>query len=221
VNLLSICNQEVAKEHADENPLERWRLYGSIHNPHIQASPPKKRCIVTNCLQRRTAKFAPAAAPVASKLAPKIEAKPSAAVTSKDKEKAAPARRGSASEDNVSGRSTPQPTTAANTLKKSESKASLRRENSDLFKSFAKAKPKARDQDKSKESTPAPVEDGMPLLFLSFFLLTAAEPMQGMSEDEGNDDDAPEVKFDEEKAAEARKAAAERKKQLESLFDDG
>lgn len=46
------------------------------------------------------------------------------------------------------------------------------------------------------------------------------EPMQGMSEDEGDDDDGPEVKFDEEKAAEARKARAEREEKLRKMMED-
>jgi DNA polymerase delta subunit 3 len=96
-------------------------------------------------------------------------------------------RKGSDSEANTSGRSTPQPGPAAS-LKRSDSKSNLKKEKNvgDLFKSFAKAKPKAKGADKSTESTPAPTED---------------EQMQGMSEDEGDEDDAPEVKVDAEKTA--------------------
>lgn len=46
-------------------------------------------------------------------------------------------------------------------MKKSDSKVPLKRNASDIFKSFAKAKPKAKEAEKSKESTPAPPEDGM------------------------------------------------------------
>jgi hypothetical protein len=34
--VLSTCNHEAVTEHADGDPLERWKTYGSIHNPHIQ-----------------------------------------------------------------------------------------------------------------------------------------------------------------------------------------
>lgn len=192
LNLLSVCNQELATETSGD-PLERWRLYGSIHNPYIK---------------RRIAKFAPAPAPKASTIAPKAASKPAAADKVQEKEKAAPLKRESASEENTSGRSTPQPSTTTNTLNKSDNKPNLKREKSDIFKSFAKAKAKPKAAEKSKESTPALTED---------------EPMGGMSEDEGDKDDAPEVKFDEEKAAEARKARAEREEKLRKMMeeDDG
>ena len=45
------------------------------------------------------------------------------------------------------------------------------------------------------------------------------EKMQGMSEDEGDADDAPQVKFDEEKAAAARKARAEREEELRKMME--
>lgn len=44
--------------------------------------------------------------------------------------------------------------------------------------------------------------------------------MQGMSEDEGGEEDAPEVKFDEEKAAQARKARAEREEKLRQMMEE-
>ncbi|KAL1605585.1 hypothetical protein SLS59_003387 [Nothophoma quercina] len=74
----------------------------------------------------------------------------------------------------------------------------------DIFKSFAKAKAKPKDAAKSTESTPAPVED---------------EPMQGMSEDEG-DDDEPEVQVDTEKIEAAKKARDERAEKLRKMMED-
>lgn len=44
--------------------------------------------------------------------------------------------------------------------------------------------------------------------------------MQGMSEDEGDDDDAPEVKFDEEKARQARKARTDREEALRKMMEE-
>jgi DNA polymerase delta subunit 3 len=80
-----------------------------------------------------------------------------------------------------------------------DSKPGAKKDKNDIFKSFAKAKPK------SKEATPAPVED---------------EPMQGMSEDEGEADDGPEVKIDEEKAEAARKAREDRAEKLRKMMED-
>jgi DNA polymerase delta subunit 3 len=73
-----------------------------------------------------------------------------------------PVRKNSASEDNASNRSTPQPSASSSTLKRSDSKSGTKKSQSagDLFKSFAKAKPKSKTADDSKESTPVPAEDG-------------------------------------------------------------
>lgn len=146
LNILSVCNHEIATEHASEDPLEQWRTYGCIHNPYIK---------------RRVAKFAPAPPAAAAKAALKPVAKPDVTAQLKEKETAA-ARRGSASGENTSGRSTPQPTVAGSkTVKKTDSKVNLKRSTSDIYKSFAKSKPpKAKEAEKSKESTPTPHEDG-------------------------------------------------------------
>lgn len=167
--------------------------------------------------QRRTTKYTP--------VPPKSTVKPTAAAAGAQKEEGQKAaRRGSASEDNTSGRSTPQPVAAVGSLKRSNSKTNLKKDKSvgDLFKSFAKAKPKAKEAEKSKESTPA-AEDGMFNVLLNRTLLTFVEPMQGMSEDEGDADDEPENTIDKEKAEEAaRKARAEREarnKELKEMME--
>ncbi|KAF2121517.1 DNA polymerase subunit Cdc27 [Lophiotrema nucula] len=187
LNVLSVCNQEIATKYSSGDPLERWKHYGSIHNPYIK---------------RRTAKFAPPPAAAAS--ASKAPAKPTAAMSAKEKEKAGLERRGSVSDANTLGRSTPQPTSASNTIKKSDSKPSLKRDKSDIFKSFAKSKPKAKEAEKSKESTPAPAAD---------------EPMQAMSEDEG-EDDTPVVQVDQEQQEAARRKRQERQDKLRKMMDE-
>lgn len=65
--------------------------------------------------------------------------------------------KGTAAEDNAASRSTPQSTASNATLKRSDSKSGNKKSQSagDLFKSFAKAKPKSKDAEKSKESIPA------------------------------------------------------------------
>ncbi|KAF1928010.1 uncharacterized protein M421DRAFT_64338 [Didymella exigua CBS 183.55] len=195
LNVLAACNREANAESADNDPLERWRLYGSIQNHHIK---------------RRTAKYAPPlTAAVPTKLAAKSTNKPSAkplvAIQLK-KEVSASSRRGSASEDNASGRSTPQPAAAPSTLKRSDSTKSTGIKNKtagDIFKSFAKAKAKPKDTVKSNGSTSASAQD---------------QPMQGMSEDEG-DDDEPEVQVDTEKVEAAKKARDERAEKLRKMME--
>jgi DNA polymerase delta subunit 3 len=49
--------------------------------------------------------------------------------------------------------------------------------------------------------------------------LTCVEQMEGMSEDEGDPDDAPEVKFDEEKTAASRKAREDREEKLRQMME--
>ncbi|KAI2475572.1 dna polymerase protein [Pyrenophora tritici-repentis] len=184
-----MCNEEARKEDAKKDPLKRWSIYGSIRNKHIK---------------RRTAKYALPKDATTSKATAKPVLKPAtkatATIRTKEKETPAPARRGSASEENTSGRPDPQPSTVSAALKKQDSKSGAKKDKatSDIFKSFAKAK------SKPKETTPA-VED---------------EPMQGMSEDEGDPDDEPEIKIDEEKNEAARKAREERAERLRKMMED-
>lgn len=99
--------------------------------------------------KRRTTKHTPTAA----KSAPKPTVKPTAAAKEAKKEAPAPAaQKESPPEDTKSNHATPQPGPAA-TLKRSDSKSKPRKDTSagDLFKSFAKAKPKAKEPEKPKE----------------------------------------------------------------------
>lgn len=80
------------------------------------------------------------------------------------KEASTLSRKGNASEDNASGRSTPQPAATSSTLKRSESTKSVGtkdRTAGDIFKSFAKAKAKPKETAKPNEPAIALVEDGM------------------------------------------------------------
>ncbi|CAI9628279.1 dna polymerase subunit cdc27 protein [Alternaria burnsii] len=194
LSILSLCNHEVVAEYTDEDPLERWRVYGSIRNQHIK---------------KRTAKYAPSTAsskPATNSVMMPVT-KAAISLSMKGKESSTSTRRGSASEDNTSDRSTPQPSAGSTTLKRGDSKSGAKKDKAtgDLFKSFAKAKPKAKEAEKSQESTPALVE---------------YEPMQGMSEDEGDPDDEPEIKIDEEKNEAARKAREERAERLRKMMED-
>ncbi|OAG10063.1 uncharacterized protein CC84DRAFT_1138243 [Paraphaeosphaeria sporulosa] len=183
LNLLAVCNQEIARSHASGDPLERWRDYGSIQNPYIK---------------RRTTKYAPAMAKPTTKATVKATAAVSAPNEGSKQGPAVAARKESTPEESKSGRSTPQPGPTAS-LKRSDSKTMTKKDASvgNLFKSFAKAKPKAKEAEK-------PIEE---------------DAMQGMSEDEGDADDEPAVKFDEEKAAAARKAREEREQKLQEMME--
>ncbi|KAH8728676.1 DNA polymerase subunit Cdc27 [Phaeosphaeriaceae sp. PMI808] len=191
LGILAACNQEAATESTDEDPMNRWKIYGSIQNPYVK---------------RRTAKFTPPTT-LTSKPTVKPVPKPDPVFKTKAKDVTIPTRGGTTSEGNASNRSTPQSSAGSGTLKRSDSKSGARKSQTagDLFKSFAKAKPKAKDANASKESTPVPLED---------------ETMQGMSEDEGDADDEPEVMVDTEKNEAARKAREERQEKLRKMMED-
>jgi hypothetical protein len=50
--------------------------------------------------------------------------------------------------------------------------------------------------------------------------LTSIEPMQGMSEDEGDENDEPEIQVDTQKIEAAKKARDERAEKLRKMMDD-
>lgn len=131
--MLSLCNQEISTEFTGGDPLEQWKVYGSMHNPYIK---------------RRTTKYNPAP----PKAAAKPTVKPTSAASAAKKEISDSKAKGKEPDENKSGRSTPQPGAPA-PLKRSDSKSNLKRDKSvgDIFKSFAKAKPKAKAADKAAE----------------------------------------------------------------------
>ncbi|KAJ8112999.1 hypothetical protein OPT61_g4768 [Boeremia exigua] len=165
--------------------------------------------LAPGALERRTAKYAPpppAAAADSAKAAVKPTAKPPAAAQLRQ-EAPTLSRKESVPEDNASGRSTPQPGAIPNTLKRSDSVKSAGTKNKtagDIFKSFAKAKAKPKDAAKSKDSTPTALDD---------------EPMQGMSEDEGDDDEIG-VQTDTAKIEAAKKARDDRAEKLRKMMED-
>ncbi|KAF2031566.1 hypothetical protein EK21DRAFT_62966 [Setomelanomma holmii] len=206
LSVLAACNHEIDTEPADEDPLQRWRMYGSIQNPYI-----KRRTAKFAPPPTTTAKFAPppttTAAKPAAKAAPTPASKCALGTHPKPKETSATAHRGSTSENNIFNRSTPQPSAGPATLKRSDSKSGTKKSQTagDLFKSFAKVKPKTKEADRSQESTPAPPEDDI---------------MQGMSEDEGDVDDEPEVTVDQGRNDAARKAREDRQEKLRKMMED-
>jgi hypothetical protein len=95
----------------------------------------------------------------------------------------------------------------------------LKKDKNDFFKSFAK--PKTAPKEAQTEPPPAAIEDGELQHFPNGNQLTdIVATMQGMSEDEGEDDEGPEVKFDEEKAAQLRKARTDREAELKRMMEE-
>lgn len=100
-------------------------------------------------MKRRTTKYAPAVA----KPTTKGTVKSAAAVSAAKQAPAVAARKESTPEESKSGRSTPQPGLAPS-LKRSDSSTKAKKDASigNLFKSFAKAKPKAKETEKPKDA---------------------------------------------------------------------
>ena len=200
--LLAQCNRDMVKEHFwTEDPLESYPKYGIITNKDVR---------------RRTGKRPappPPAQPTTSAAQP---AKAAATAGAKAMQPAAAA----AATTSVKKEDKPTPDPTGRSAPPAKAAASLKRQNSDLFKSFAKSKPpklKTADSNATSRSASAsanqsPVEKDRD------------EEMQGMSEDE--DDEVPE-EIDEEAAAkeaervkEARRARKEREEKLRAMMDE-
>jgi DNA polymerase delta subunit 3 len=178
VRVLTECNRKVGVEYASEDPLEAWKQYGMIQNPNVK---------------RRKRGTAPPPPAPASKAAD-VKNKPAAPVP-KQKE-SVDAKEGSKPTSNTA---TPEPE------KKGITKPTItKRQNSDIFKSFskAKAKPKAESQNSTEASPAPPAED---------------VPMTGFSDDEG--DDAAAEERDDEAEVPGGKSKNERTAELKAMMD--
>lgn len=186
--LLAQCNREVMKESWNEDPLEAYPNYGLITNKDVRRRT-ARRPTPSVAISTQPAKAAATASAKATQ--------PAAAVKKEDKKTPDP-----------TGRSAPPAKSAAH----------LKREASDLFKSFAKSKPpklKTTDSNAitaSASAKPSPVDKSQDM------------EMQGMSEDE---DDEPPEEIDEEAAAreaervaEARRARKEKEDRLRQMMED-
>lgn len=178
VQVLTECNRKVAADYASEDPLEAWKQYGTIQNPNV-----KRR-------KRGTAP-PPPPAPIAKTADVKVKpapptAKPEQKVDSKPS----------------SAKPTPEP---EQTKKSAAKPAPAKRQNSDIFKSFAKSKTKPKGESQSSaEASPAPAEP-------------EDQPMGGFSEDEADDNALMEA----EKASDAPagKSKKDRAAELEAMMD--
>lgn len=205
LQVLSDCSREVNEKYSNEDPLEAWKVYGSIHNPHVR---------------RRTPGIKPqAAAPVAVTAAAKTAPRPSTTAITKQKEVQDAAKNKGGDSQTASRSSTPQVDPAALPNKKTEKKApTLKKEASSIFASFAKTQPKKKaagsgtSTPASKPTKPSQAED---------------ETMKDASDEEGEDEDViitgSNTKSKEETDEAAKKARAERdakKKRLQDMMEE-
>ena len=137
---LTECNRKVASSYASEDPLKEWKQYGTIQNPNV-----KRRT-------RRTAP--PPAAPIANNA--EVKTKPLAPTT----KPTVLEKQASKESQSASNKPTPEPEKDVAASKKGSitKPTATKRQNSDIFKSFAKGKPKPKKEDSqaSVETMPAP-----------------------------------------------------------------
>ncbi|KAH7063444.1 DNA polymerase subunit Cdc27 [Macrophomina phaseolina] len=195
LQILAECGRQIVERHSDENPLEAWKTYGSIHYPHAK---------------RRTPGVKPqASASVATSAAAKTAPRPSTTAISKQK-----GTQDKGSEPlKTSQSSSPQVDTAALPSKKGD-KLGLKRDTPSIFASFAKTQLPKKKATGSGISTPTAksTEESQ----------AEDEPMQDASEEEGDDDDcviAGSNKSREEANEAVKKARAEREAREKKLRD--
>lgn len=177
VQALTDCNRKISVSYASEDPLQAWKQYGTIQNPNA------------NRRARRTAP--PPPAPIEKNAEAKT--KPFATAVKAKEAEMKPESKVS------SNTSTPEPE------KKGIPKpVQSKRQNSDIFKSFAKGKTQAKKESQgSAEASPAPEPED--------------EPMGGFSDDDLSidalEEQQPEVD------APSGKSKKEREAELQAMMD--
>ncbi|KAK5142966.1 hypothetical protein LTR04_002051 [Oleoguttula sp. CCFEE 6159] len=200
VKLLLLAKEEDLE--GSEDPLEVWKQYGTIQNPN----------------RRSNRRLPPPPAPVATTVAAKVAPRPSTATLAKD-EKTPNTKPGDDTKlsRRASSSHTPQADEATvPSSKKTTVKApTLKRDKSDVFKTFAKSKAKLRTEDSAGSAgAPSAPESGEP---------SAAEdePMKDVSEDEQEDDFVLVNSKETEDANRRSKAEkAEREERLRKMMEE-
>ncbi|KAI9667749.1 MAG: hypothetical protein M1821_000566 [Bathelium mastoideum] len=195
LHILTDCNREVYSKYANEDPLKAWKQYGTIQNANVQRrsmrrQPPPPAPVAPvaapkhtiEATEQRTAERPPS--PRVKDLGPKIK--------DEGREKS-PATNAPAKKSLIIS-SKPETTKRIGPPKK---------ETSELFKSFAKAKPKKQANAFPAAQTPT----------------TEDEPMAEAEEEEQEEDFQIKISTMEEREARA-KAKKEREEQLRKMMDD-
>ena len=186
VNSLTECNRKIAVEYASEDPLLAWKQYGIIQNPNVK---------------RRTQKRPP---PVASAPASKEAAKPKPIPAL---EKQASKASNDSGPDSAKATPVPEKNTDATKKKTVTKPTTVKRQPTDLFKSFARGanKAKAASAESSAAASPAPTAS-----------FKEDVSMGGMSDD---DPDNPIEDEEIEVEAGSGKSKKEREADLKAMMD--
>jgi DNA polymerase delta subunit 3 len=186
LNSLTECNRKTAVECASEDPLVAWKQYGTIQNPNVR---------------RRTQKRPPPLSATSNAKEAPAKAKPAPALEKQ-------ATKASNESEPSSAKATPVPEKKTDATKKTTvtKPVTLKREASNIFKSFAKGANKAK-KPASTESSAAPSPAPVP---------AEDESMGGMS-----DDDIDSAAVDEEIEVDAGtgRSKKDREADLKAMMD--
>lgn len=188
LNTLTECNRKIAVDYASEDPLVAWKQYGTIQNPNV-----KRR------IQKRPPPAAPA--PVAQK--PAAVAKPVPALEKQ-------ASKASNESGPNSAKATPVPEKATDATKKKTATqpATVKRQPSDIFKSFARGANKAKKPASTESSAAPSPAPAIPV--------KEDESMGGMSDD---DPDNPAEDEEIEVEAGTGRSKKDREADLKAMMD--
>lgn len=188
LNSLTECNRKIAVDYASEDPLLAWKQYGTIQNPNVK---------------RRTQKRPPPTASAPAAKEPASKPKPMPAL-----EKQASKASNESGPDSAKVTPVPEKATDASKKKTATKPTTMKRQPTDLFKSFAKGANKAKKAD-STESSAAPSPAPIPAA-------KEDESMGGMSDD---DPDNPVDDEEIEVEAGSGKSKKDREADLKAMMD--
>ena len=188
LNTLTECNRKIAVECASEDPLQAWKQYGTIQNPNVK---------------RRTQKRPPPLPSTSNSKEAPAKAKPAPAL-----EKQATKASNESEPNSAKATPVPEKNTDATKKKTATKPATLKRDASSIFKSFAKGANKAK-KPASTESSAAPSPAPAPAA-------AEDESMGGMSDD---DIDSPAVDEEIEVDAGTGRSKKDSEADLKAMMD--
>jgi DNA polymerase delta subunit 3 len=154
LQVLSDVKREITTKYADEDPLKVGQQYGTICNPHVRRRTGGRPVLPMPSTSASKAKPEPLAKAPAVKPAPKTENQPQIKAEAKQpqikSETQQPQIKTEPKQPQIKAEPRPEPTKLH-----PRKPPPMKKEISDMFKSFAKPKPKAT-ADSSVDTTPAP-----------------------------------------------------------------
>lgn len=185
VQSLTECNRKIAVSYATEDPLQAWKQYGTIQNPNVrrraQRREPPPPAPVAKSVDAKTKPLAPTTKPtVLEKQA------------SKESQESKPASKP------YSAKATPEP---------AKKPATVKRQDSNIFKSFAKGKTKPKNQESQSSAEASPAAAG-----------PEDEPTGGFSDEDDAEDGAADDVEEVPKVQEG-KSKREREADLQAMMD--